>query len=270
MGYMRNKQNSERKTERKFTSRQSGSTILQEILNRHGVRVRISFTWLRNCPHAVFCEHGNEPSWSIEGISRPLITHQSDYQLIKKSTVHHGMPETACFGSGVRSIRGCIRKFPDWVITKYTLTSINTHWEATQRDMAAELTRLTHKIAIELHLVADSCTISSSRSRRPVRKLLDTPLYLNNLRTFVGKLSIPYKDTYSTLTQMYYEYPVCITKPASLHTAFQKLMVAHTIKKFPVFNESPRFVTAFTRAYWWTLSSTSCIQSTSSCPILLT
>jgi hypothetical protein len=47
--------------------------------------------------------------------------------------------------------------------------------------MAAKLTRLTHKIAIQLHLVAESCTICSSRSRRPVRKLLDTsshqPLY---------------------------------------------------------------------------------------------
>jgi hypothetical protein len=40
--------------------------------------------------------------------------------------------------------------------------------------MAAKLTKLTHKIAIQLHLVAESCTIRSSRSRRPVRKLLDT------------------------------------------------------------------------------------------------
>jgi len=44
--------------------------------------------------------------------------------------------------------------------------------------MAAKLTRLTHKIAIQLHLVALSCTISSSRSRRPVRKLLDTLSYI--------------------------------------------------------------------------------------------
>jgi len=43
--------------------------------------------------------------------------------------------------------------------------------------MATKLTRLTHKIAIQLHLVADSCTFCSSRSRRPVRKLLDTPSY---------------------------------------------------------------------------------------------
>jgi homospermidine synthase len=43
------------------------------------------------------------------------------------------------------------------------------------RIMAAKLTRLTHKIAIQLYLVAESRTICSSRSRRPVRKLLDTP-----------------------------------------------------------------------------------------------
>jgi len=44
--------------------------------------------------------------------------------------------------------------------------------------MAAKLTRLTHKIAIQLHLVAESCTICSSCSRRPVRELLDTPSYI--------------------------------------------------------------------------------------------
>jgi hypothetical protein len=41
--------------------------------------------------------------------------------------------------------------------------------------MAAKLTRLIYKITIQLHLVAESCTICSSRSRRVVRKLLDTP-----------------------------------------------------------------------------------------------
>jgi hypothetical protein len=46
--------------------------------------------------------------------------------------------------------------------------------------MAAKLTRLSHKIAIQLHLVAESCTICSSRSRRPVRKLLDTLSYMIN------------------------------------------------------------------------------------------
>jgi hypothetical protein len=41
--------------------------------------------------------------------------------------------------------------------------------------MAAKLTRLTHKIAIQLHLVAESCTICSSGSGRPVR-----PSYVTN------------------------------------------------------------------------------------------
>jgi hypothetical protein len=44
------------------------------------------------------------------------------------------------------------------------------------------------KIAIQLHLVAECCIICISRSRRPVRKLLDTPLcvlvnYINSSRT---------------------------------------------------------------------------------------
>jgi hypothetical protein len=43
--------------------------------------------------------------------------------------------------------------------------------------MVAKLTRLTHKIAIQLQLMTESCTICSSRSKRPVRKLLDTPSY---------------------------------------------------------------------------------------------
>jgi hypothetical protein len=47
--------------------------------------------------------------------------------------------------------------------------------------MVAKLTRLIHRIAIQLHLVAESCTICSSHSRQPAsqpaQKLLDTPLY---------------------------------------------------------------------------------------------
>jgi hypothetical protein len=44
--------------------------------------------------------------------------------------------------------------------------------------MVAKLTRLTHRIAIQLHLVAENCTIWSSHSRWPVWKLLDTPSYI--------------------------------------------------------------------------------------------
>jgi len=43
--------------------------------------------------------------------------------------------------------------------------------------MAAKLTRLTYRIAIQLYIVAESCTICSSCPRQPVRKLLDTSLY---------------------------------------------------------------------------------------------
>jgi len=47
--------------------------------------------------------------------------------------------------------------------------------------MATKLTRLTHKIAIQLNLAAERCTICSSRSRRPVRKSLDTPSYVTGI-----------------------------------------------------------------------------------------
>jgi len=43
--------------------------------------------------------------------------------------------------------------------------------------MVAKLITLTHKIAVQLYLVAESCTIRSSCSRRSVRKLLDTFSY---------------------------------------------------------------------------------------------
>jgi hypothetical protein len=70
---------------------------------------------------------------------------------------------------------GVTKSFRTESITKYTLTTINTRWVAIQRIMATKLTRDIHKIAIQLHLVAESRTICSSRSRWPVRKLLDTP-----------------------------------------------------------------------------------------------
>jgi hypothetical protein len=73
----------------------------------------------------------------------------------------------------MRGIRGYIQKFPYWVDDEITTTS--TCWEATQRVMATKLTRLTYKITIQLHLVAESCIICSSRSRGPVRKLLGSP-----------------------------------------------------------------------------------------------
>jgi hypothetical protein len=52
---------------------------------------------------------------------------------------------------------------------KYMLTKINTHWETTQWVMTAKLCRLAHKVAVQLHLMAESCTICSSCSRQPFR-----------------------------------------------------------------------------------------------------
>jgi len=49
--------------------------------------------------------------------------------------------------------------------------------------MTAKLTRRTHKIAIQLQLVAESCIICSSRSKGPVRKLLVTPSYILDILT---------------------------------------------------------------------------------------
>jgi len=62
---------------------------------------------------------------------------------------------------------------------KYTLIFVITRWETTQRVMAAKLNRLTHKIVIRLHLETESFTSCSSRSRRPVRKLLGTLSYMH-------------------------------------------------------------------------------------------
>jgi hypothetical protein len=90
---------------------------------------------------------------------------------IKKKKFQH------CSTNQPSDLREYIEKFPDWVVNEIH-TETNTCWEATPRVMAARLTRLTHKIAIQLHLVAESCIFCSSRSRRPVRKLLDTPLYV--------------------------------------------------------------------------------------------
>jgi hypothetical protein len=47
--------------------------------------------------------------------------------------------------------------------------------------MATKLTSLTHKIAVKLHLMEESYTICSSRSRRSVRKLLATSSYVSSL-----------------------------------------------------------------------------------------
>jgi hypothetical protein len=58
--------------------------------------------------------------------------------------------------------------------------------------MAAKLARPTQKLAIQLHLVAESCIICSSRSMRPVRKLLDTFIHfmLHRPSVAAGSMSL--------------------------------------------------------------------------------
>jgi len=46
--------------------------------------------------------------------------------------------------------------------------------------MGAILARLTHKIVMQLHLVADICTICSSHSGWQVQKVLDTSSYMDS------------------------------------------------------------------------------------------
>jgi hypothetical protein len=74
--------------------------------------------------------------------------------------------------------------------------------------MEAKLARQTHKTAIQLHLVAESCTICSSRFRQPVRKLFDTPSYhvrhyasrwiRRMLWNDLGKYDVRYEENYTS------------------------------------------------------------------------
>jgi len=74
---------------------------------------------------------------------------------------------------------GVSKSFWTESIMKYT--TINIHWEVTQRVMAAKLTRLTLKIVIKLHLVTENCTIFSSHSRQPIQKLWIHPHRWNRI-----------------------------------------------------------------------------------------
>jgi hypothetical protein len=86
--------------------------------------------------------------------------------------------------------------------------------------MESKLTRLTHKIAIQLHLVAEGYTICSSRSRRPVRKLLDTPSYSHFHSPF----------TLSLLGQnIRFVYQMELWTPLTVYVKIQKMAVTELI-----------------------------------------
>jgi hypothetical protein len=63
--------------------------------------------------------------------------------------------------------------------SKYTLTTVNTRWKATQDVMPAKLTRLTNKTAIQQHLVAESWLYQLQFSLRATSpETLYTPSYV--------------------------------------------------------------------------------------------
>jgi hypothetical protein len=132
---------------------------------------------------------------------------------------------------------GVTRSLRTESITKYTLTTVNTTWEATQRVMAAKLTRLTHKIEIQLHLVAESWIIRSSRSRRPVRKLLDTPSYPTYAFTAAFSAKQMHEPVYhhfhrsihpNIRIQKHRVWPICYTTFTSQKVVQKNTDVAHT------------------------------------------
>jgi hypothetical protein len=113
---------------------------------------------------------------------------------------------------------GVSKSFWTQRITKCTLTTINTSWEATQRVMATKLTTLTYKIAIQLRLVAESYTICSSGSRRPVRKLLDTLSYTVHIMV--------YTLLFLTCLNLHYETSAVILKMFT-SIKYWKLKIMH-------------------------------------------
>jgi hypothetical protein len=134
-----------------------------------------------------------------------------DYWALEQN-VSCALNASVCSGNELTGIifEGVSKSFRTESITKFTLTTINTRWEATRRAMVKKLTRLTHRIAIQLHLVAESCTICSSRSRRPVRKLLVTPSYIwapiRCSLLFVSVLSLVQVPSTMTLSDITFKF----------------------------------------------------------------
>jgi hypothetical protein len=131
--------------------------------------------------------------------------------------------------------------------------------------MAVKLTRLTHKIAIQLRLVAESCIIRSFRSRQPVRKLLDTPsshCFRQGLKWglmsswFLSSIELSLCPLW--LCWIYggflWNYVLTLIRGGR---DLDMPTFAHPIKKIPTFFRTPKFITLFIR--------TSRIYSTSTC-----
>jgi hypothetical protein len=108
--------------------------------------------------------------------------------------------------------------------------------------MAEKLTRLTHRIAIQMHIVAVSCIICSSRARLPVRKLMDTSSYVK----------IP-----CITSAIFYSHNIRYTNYMKERHS-EKLTVAQLVKKFRAFYVTRRPITVFigTHQYKFTFTFT--------------
>jgi hypothetical protein len=131
------------------------------------------FKWspLKTFPHRILCAFLVSPHPNLMSILQQphrfhylnnkqvtFINHEVARYVISKLQNYKSKYHTISKRVLWNVVRECIRKFPE-SITQYTLTTMNTRWDATQRVVVAKLTRMTHRIVIQLHLVAESSTI---------------------------------------------------------------------------------------------------------------
>jgi hypothetical protein len=108
--------------------------------------------------------------------------------------------KTSNFWGLVLHVRGFIQKFPDRVDNE--INNNNKHSQRSNTKGYGDKTHYTDsQNTIQLHLAAESCTICSSCSRRPVRKLLD-------IHTFIPSYASVLLELGEDMVQLY----LCFTK----------------------------------------------------------
>jgi len=101
----------------------------------------------------------------------------------------------------------------------------------------AKLTRLAHTIAIQLHLVGESCITCSSHSRRPVRKLLDRKFFTRSEHIYWKQcppiLSIGYVMLcYAMLCHVNKQISIKFSSEENLIFVLYKFNTTHTYSEF--------------------------------------
>jgi len=144
------------------------------------------------------------------------------------------------------------QKFPDWVDNEIHACL----WYYSLRSNTKDYGGKTHYTGSQNSLVAESCTISSSHCRRPVRKLLDTSSY--GIEWFQKEHHL-LKNTLSYSLQLNLcnsnsEPPNLLYLSPRTRLILEKLTVTQLVKKLSAFYGTRRFVTVVTRASHSTLS----------------